>query len=155
MTTNSAHAVEVGSMPQENLQRLESLRHEGHPQCMACTHAEYRLEFELETPQVLVAHVEFTDEMTSFNHMVHGGLQSFLIDQAMTCALMGLGIYGATCELTLRYRSSVEVGLPAKIRVWVEKRYRTLYDVKAELIQNETVRTFGSARFLKQTLAVS
>lgn len=140
------------SVPGEDLICLEKLRKEGHAQCMAFLHPSLKLNFSLESPRVLIAEADFTEEMISFNGMVHGGLQAFLIDQAMTCALMGLGVFGATCELNLRYRTSVQVGVPAVIRVWIEKRYRKLYALKAELIQNEKCCTEASARFFKQIL---
>ncbi|MDF3127611.1 PaaI family thioesterase [Kiritimatiellaeota bacterium B1221] len=138
--------------PNQNLLRLETLRQRGHGHCMAYLHPVFKLNFSLESDQVLLAELDFTNEMTSFNGMVHGGLQSFLIDQAMTCALMGIGVYAATCELKLRYRASVEVGVPARIRVWVSGRYRTLYDVEAELWQAERIRTQAHARFFEQNL---
>jgi acyl-coenzyme A thioesterase PaaI-like protein len=142
------------SLSDENIIRLEELRKQGHSHCMAFMHPDLKLDFSLESPRILRARIEFTNEMTSFNGMVHGGLQSFLIDQAMTCALMGLGIYGATCDLSLRYRASVRVGSPALIRVWVESRYRTIYKLKAEILQSDTLCTEASARFLEQVLAV-
>lgn len=145
-------ATDSRSVPDEDLICLEKLRAQGHSQCMAFLHPALKLDFSLESPQVLRAQVDFTEEMTSFNGMVHGGLQAFLIDQAMTCALMGLGVYGATCELTLRYKASVRVDVPGVIRVWIDKRCRTLYDVDAELLQNEKVCTQAHAKFLKRIL---
>ncbi len=139
-------------MPAQSLRCLEALRKRGHSQCMAYLHPEFKLDFKLEDERVLTSQVTFTEKMTSFNRMVHGGLQSFLIDQAMTCALMGVGVFAATCELNLRYRSSVEVGMPVTIRVWVERRYRTIYEVEAELLQADKICTHAHAKFFEQDL---
>jgi acyl-coenzyme A thioesterase PaaI-like protein len=143
------------SLAFESVIKLSHLRQRGHERCLACTHPELKLDFTLDSPHVLRTSIDFTDAMTSFNGMVHGGLQAFVIDEAMTCALMGLGIYGATCELKLRYRASVEVGPTAHIRVWVERRYRKLYELKAELTQRGKIRTTASARFLQQALDIN
>ncbi|MGZ0656995.1 PaaI family thioesterase [Coraliomargarita sp. W4R53] len=131
---------------------MNRLRTRGHDRCLACTHPELKLDFTLDDPHTLRTSIDFTESMTSFNGMVHGGLQAFVIDEAMTCALMGLGIYGATGELKLRYRRPVEVGPTAHIRVWVERRYRRLCEVKAELTQKGEVCTAANARFMQQAL---
>ena len=132
--------------------KLSRLRTQGHDRCLACTHPELKLDFTLDDPHTLRTSIDFTDSMTSFNGMVHGGLQAFVIDEAMTCALMGLGIYGATAELKLRYRRPVEVGPTAHICVWVERRYRRLSELKAELSQKGKICTTAQARFMQQTL---
>jgi acyl-coenzyme A thioesterase PaaI-like protein len=131
---------------------MNRLRMRGHDRCLACTHPDLKLHFTLDDPQTLRTSIDFTDAMTSFNGMVHGGLQAFVIDEAMTCALMGLGIYGATSELKLRYSAPVEVGPTAHIRVWTELQYHCLYKVKAELTQSGKICTKASARFMKQAL---
>lgn len=141
------------SLDFESVIKLSRLRRRGHDRCLACTHPELKLDFTLDSPHVLRTSIDFTDAMTSFNGMVHGGLQALVIDEAMTCALMGMGIYGATCELKLRYRAAVEVGPTAHIRVWVERHYRSLYELKAELSQKGEVRTRAKARFLQQALS--
>jgi len=131
---------------------MNRLRMHGHDRCLACTHPDLKLNFTLDDPHTLRTSIDFTDAMTSFNGMVHGGLQAFVIDEAMTCALMGQGIYGATAELKLRYRRVVEVGPTAHIRVWAEQRYRRLHEVNAELTQNGKVCTTACARFMQQAL---
>jgi len=132
---------------------MNRLRMRGHDRCLACTHPELKLSFTLDDPHTLRTSIDFTDAMTSFNGMIHGGLQAFVIDEAMTCALMGKGIYGATADLKLRYRQPVEVGPTAHIRVWAEHRYRQLYEVNAELTQKGKVCTTAHARFIQQALA--
>jgi len=132
--------------------KLSRLRSRGHEHCLACTHPDLKLDFTLDDPNTLRTSIDFTDAMTSFNGRVHGGLQAFVIDEAMTCALMGQGIYGATAELKIRYRRAVEVGPTAHIRVWLERRYRKLNEVKAELTQKGEVCTTAHARFMQQAL---
>jgi acyl-coenzyme A thioesterase PaaI-like protein len=131
---------------------MNRLRSHAHNRCLACTHPDLKLNFTLDDPHTLRTSIDFTEAMTSFNGMVHGGLQALVIDEAMTCALMGMGIYGATGELKLRYRRSVEVGPTAHIRVWMDRRYHRLCEINAELTQRGKVCTTAHARFMQQAL---
>lgn len=144
--------IKAKSDPQSVI-KLSRLRRHGHERCLACTHPDLKLDFTLDGPHTLRTSIDFTDAMTSFNGMVHGGLQALVIDEAMTCALMGLGVYGATCDLKLRYRASVKVGPTAHIRVWVVRRTRQLFELNAELTQKGEVCTKASARFMQQALS--
>lgn len=131
---------------------LKRLRTLGHGGCFACTHPELRLDFALEGPEVLRAAFDFRESMTSFNGYVHGGLQALLLDQAMTCALMARGVFGATGDLNIRYRCSVVVGPSAIIRAWVEEHHHGLFYLRAELSQNEVLCAQASARFMEKRL---
>lgn len=131
---------------------LERLRKRGHDHCFACSHPEMRLDFALEGPDVLRAAFDFQESMTSFNGYVHGGLQALLVDQAMTCALMARGVFGATADLNIRYRRSLEVGPSAIVRVWVEHEYHELFYLRAELSQRDILCTQASARFMERDL---
>jgi acyl-coenzyme A thioesterase PaaI-like protein len=131
---------------------MNRLRMRGHDRCLACTHPDLKLDFTLDDPHTLRTSVDFTDAMTSFNGMVHGGLQAFVIDEALTCALMGMGIYGATCDLKLRYKASVVVGPTAHIRVKIVGQYKKLFELTAELTQKGQLCTKANARFLQQAL---
>ena len=84
--------------------------------------------------------------------MIHGGLIAFLMDEAMTCAVMAEGDYAATGELKLRYLKPVRSDPTAYIIVTVESRFRTMYTLSAKLIQGGEVRTRATARFIKQEL---
>ncbi len=135
-----------------NVIELSRLRKRGHERCLACIHPELKLHFTLDSPGVLRTSIRFKESMMSFNGMVHGGLQSFLIDEAMTCALLGQGVYAATADLKLRYKHSVRPGVIAFIRVWVSKHYRDLFHLEAEITQAGKLCTTGHARFMRQKL---
>lgn len=132
--------------------KLSRLRKVGHERCIACTHPDLKLDFTLEGPNQLRTSIDFTDAMTSFNGMVHGGLLAFVIDEAFTCALMAMGIYGATCDLQLRYRHPVRVGPTAHISVRLLEQQRKLYELEAELKQTGELCTKASARFMETEL---
>lgn len=54
--------------------QLNRLRRRAHDRCLACTHPDLKLDFTLDDPHTLRTSVDFTDAMTSFNGMIHGGL---------------------------------------------------------------------------------
>lgn len=131
---------------------LNNLRHTGHKRCIACLHPKLKLSFTLEGPDELRASIDFTDEMTSFNGMVHGGVQAFVIDEAMTCALMSKGLYGATIELNLRYKRSIRAGPTAHLHIQILSRYRSIHTLKAEIRQEGKRCTSATAKFIEQPL---
>jgi len=132
---------------------LHRLRQHGHRRCLACTHPELRLDFTLDGPRRLRSSVDFTEAMTSFNGMVHGGLIAFLIDEAFTCTLMAAGYYGATGSLQLRYRHPVQTGPTAYILVDLNDRVGPCFSLTAQLVQRNRTCTTAQARFIEKELA--
>lgn len=130
--------------------KLSRLRRLGHRKCLACTHPRLKLDFTMDGPHRLRSSIDFTEEMTSFNGMVHGGVLALLIDEAMTCALMAEGHYGATAELNLRYRRPVRVERTAYISVTVDSSYNQLYKLNAVVKQQGEICTSAEGRFIKQ-----
>jgi uncharacterized protein (TIGR00369 family) len=131
--------------------KMSQLRRAGHAHCLACTHPNLRLDFTMDGPHRLRSSIDFTKEMTSFNGMVHGGLIAFLIDEAMTCALMAEGHYGATGELNVRYHRPVRTEDTAYITVTIESGCKQLYKLRAELKQKGEICTSARARFMEQS----
>ena len=136
-------------MTRASILELSRLRRNGHQRCLACTHPQLKLDFTLDGPHRLRTSVDFNEEMTSFNGMVHGGRISLLIDEAMTCALMAEGHYGATGELKVRYHHPVSTGSTAYLSVTIDSSWGRLYKLSAELKQGGKIRTSAEARFMK------
>jgi acyl-coenzyme A thioesterase PaaI-like protein len=60
-----------------------------------------------------------------FRGVIHGGIVSTVLDEAMSKAVAAAGICALTCELRVRLRQRVEVAEELRIRGWVtEKRKR-------------------------------
>lgn len=131
--------------------KLSRLRRLGHRKCLACTHPRLKLDFTMDGPHRLRSSIDFTDDMTSFNGMVHGGVLALLVDEAMTCALMAEGHYGATAELNLRYRRPVRVEQTVYILVTVDSCCNQLYKLSAEVKQQGEICTSATGRLMKQT----
>lgn len=135
-----------------NILKMHRLRKVGHPDCLACTHPDLKLNFTMDGPHRVRTSLDFTKSMTSFNGMIHGGLLALVIDEAMTCALMAEGHYAATGDLKLRYLHPVRSGPTAHIIVTVKSRFKQLFKLSAELKQEGVLCTQAEARFMKQEL---
>jgi acyl-coenzyme A thioesterase PaaI-like protein len=62
-----------------------------------------------------------------FRGMIHGGIVSTVLDEAMSKAVAATGICALTCDLRVRLRQRIEVGEELRIRGWVvEKRKRRI-----------------------------
>lgn len=131
---------------------LNRLRKGGHRKCVACVHPELKLDFTLEGPHNLRSSIDFKKSMCSFNGMVHGGVLALVLDEAMTCALMAEGHFGATAKLDIRYIEPVRPGLTAFVHVTTELRFRELFKLSAELRQDGRQCCRATAQFMKQAL---
>ncbi len=87
-------------------------------------------------------------EHQGWDGIVHGGLVSTLLDEAMAYAAMSLGSFCATREITVRFRRPVrpEVPLRASARV-VEERGR-LIRLEADVIQEGEERATATGTFV-------
>lgn len=139
-----------------DLAQLAKLRDQHHPHCYACTHPDHHLEFELGAPETFIGRITPSNNLCSYPDIVHGGIISLLIDEAMTCCLMAHGILGMTAELTLRYQQSVELNQELEIHTRVTRCRPPLYQVNSQLKQNGEVRVTAHAKFMqKKSIAAS
>jgi len=119
-----------------DLQRLDVLRRKHHNQCCACGTPRYRLDFTCDDNQTLIAIWEPDAHVGSYPNTLHGGIQSLLIDEAMTCCLMAHDVIGVTADLRIRYRHPVTLDEPLEIRTHVTAEKHPLYQLQTEIIQN-------------------
>jgi acyl-coenzyme A thioesterase PaaI-like protein len=62
-----------------------------------------------------------------YRGVIHGGIVSTVLDEAMSKAVAAAGIRALTCELRVRLRQRIEVAEELRIRGWVvEKRKRRI-----------------------------
>jgi acyl-coenzyme A thioesterase PaaI-like protein len=62
-----------------------------------------------------------------YRGVIHGGIVSTVLDEAMSKAVAAAGIRALTCELRVRLRERVQVAEELQIRGWVvEKRKRRI-----------------------------
>jgi len=68
-----------------------------------------------------------------FRGIVHGGVVSTVLDEAMSKAVASTGIEALTAELRVRYRLPASSGAAFQIRGWIVKRTKRLIQTEATL----------------------
>jgi len=85
-----------------------------------------------------------------YRGVIHGGIVSAVLDEAMSKAVAAAGIRALTCELRVRLRQRVEVAEELRIRGWVvEKRKRRIVTEATLKDSNGLERAHAWATFLE------
>jgi acyl-coenzyme A thioesterase PaaI-like protein len=93
-------------------------------------------------------------EWEGFRGIIHGGIISTVLDEAMSKAVAAMGWQALTCELRVRFRRQVSAAESLQVRGWiVEKRKRQILTRATLRDQNGAVRAEGWAVFLVLTQA--
>lgn len=66
-----------------------------------------------------------------FQGIIHGGVVSTVLDEAMSKAVSAAGCEALTAELTIRFRQPVPSGGRFRIRGWIVKRNKRLIETEA------------------------
>lgn len=83
------------------------------------------INFEAAVAGIVSAKWRPSGEFEGFPGVIHGGIVSTILDEAMSKAVASLGRQAFTCELKVRLRRHVAAGAPLVVRGWVlEKRKR-------------------------------
>jgi len=82
-----------------------------------------------------VARTEFTpDEFhQGWAGVVHGGITTCLLDEAMSYAALFSGVKSLTARMQTRFRRPLQIGEPLVITASVTKKTRKLIEAKAEM----------------------
>ena len=74
-----------------------------------------------------------TNMCEGFRGIVHGGIVSTVLDEAMSKAVFATKCQALTCELRVRFRHHVIVGEALRIRGWVVARQKRKITAEASL----------------------
>jgi acyl-coenzyme A thioesterase PaaI-like protein len=81
--------------------------------------------------------------------VVHGGLLSTVLDEAMSHAVIAAGLRAMTAELRVRFRSPVPPGRPLSLKGWIVQRAKRLVEAEASISDAGGVEyAHGWGRFL-------
>lgn len=80
--------------------------------------------------------------------VLHGGIISTILDEAMAHAAISLVNHAVTAELSVQFLRPVMTGRELEIRAEVRERRRRILLVGAEVIQDGEVRARGEGKFL-------
>jgi len=115
---------------------LITLRAQSQDACFVCgpNHPHgLRIRYELAGDRSVTAHWIPTPEREGFRGVVHGGIISTVLDEAMAMAVAATECKALTGELKVRFRHHVETGEELRIRGWVVKRTKRLIETEATL----------------------
>lgn len=105
--------------------------------CFACSPDNARglqLEFQQSEDGAVVAEWIPEADLEGYRGIVHGGLVSTVLDEAMAKVVAATGSEALTAELHVRFRQQVRSGAPAQVRGWIESRNRRLLKTEASLM---------------------
>jgi acyl-coenzyme A thioesterase PaaI-like protein len=104
--------------------------------CFACGPDNPRglhLEFQIgETGEMTAEWVAGTD-LEGYQGIVHGGVVSTVLDEAMAKVVDASGTEALTAELRVRFRQQVRSGSPLHVRGWIESRNKRVINAEAAL----------------------
>ncbi len=140
---------------QAELARIQSQMHDN---CVVCSHSNecgLGLKFTLSEDGSVQATFNCDKVFEGYKNVLHGGIVSSLMDGAMTNCIFAHGCSAVTAELNVRFRHPVVIGKPAIVRAWIDRSSPPLYVVKAEVLQDQQVKTTATGKFMEQPAAGS
>lgn len=131
------------------------LQHRFHKGCFICRSAAAEglgVEFSVLSNGIVEGSFDCSRCYQGYDGMMHGGILSALLDGAMTQCLFARGAAGVTARLIVRFLRPVAVGIPVKVRAWICDDSPPLYVLESELVQQGTVKTRATAKFIDHDL---
>jgi acyl-coenzyme A thioesterase PaaI-like protein len=126
---------------------------EAHPYCFVCSGSNpmgLALRTEPQPDGSVRASFIGSCALEGYSGLLHGGVIAALLDGVMTNCLFAHGIRAVTAELKVRYREPVSASDEAQLRAWLENTTHGLFQLRAELTQNDVVKASAAAKFLKR-----
>lgn len=80
--------------------------------------------------------------------VLHGGVISTLLDEAMAHAALSLAGRAPTVEIAVQFLKPVMTGQPVSVRACVREQRRRVLIVEAELVQDGETRARGEGKFI-------
>jgi len=68
-----------------------------------------------------------------FHGVIHGGIVSTILDEAMAKAVIAMEIEALTAELRVRFRRLVATGQPVRVKGWISSRNKRMIHTEAAL----------------------
>jgi uncharacterized protein (TIGR00369 family) len=85
-----------------------------------------------------------------YKDIVHGGLISTILDEAMVKAALMQGLPAVTAEMTVRFRNPLMTGEKARVEATIVKTNRKIIETAAMIRKSdETVVAEGTAKLLR------
>jgi acyl-coenzyme A thioesterase PaaI-like protein len=132
------------------IEQLSKLQDIHHPNCFVCGKDGLGVNFEIEADGAIEAKVACRQIHQGYNHILHGGMVTSLLDAAMVNCLFAHGVVALTAEIKVRFRYPVAVSQPAVVRAKIIDCSKILYNMTATLIQCNTIMAKANGKFIKK-----
>ncbi len=76
-------------------------------------------------------------ELEGFQGIVHGGIVSTVLDEAMAKAVAESGVKAVTAELRVRFRQQVASGIMVRVRGWIDSQDKRMTKAEAVLTSSD------------------
>ena len=129
------------------------IRTKVHTNCVVCSPSNARglkLEFHLLVDGSVSAYFNCGRQYESYAGILHGGVLSMILDDAMTNCLFAHECVATTGDLRVRFRYPVATDQRATVRAWITRSSPPIYELKAEIVQNDQVKTIATGKFMEQ-----
>lgn len=95
-------------------------------------------------------HASFTPLLVhqGYEHVVHGGIISTLLDEAMAWAVAAAGFWAVTGEMQVRFRRPLHVGEPVTLHGAVTDRRTRAISASGQVVRDADGQTIASATAL-------
>lgn len=108
-----------------------------------------KLQFRLEEAGRVVSEWRPSADWEGFQGIIHGGVVTTVLDEAMSKAVASTGVPGLTCHLEVRLRKSVAPGDDLTVRAWVVETRKRRVRVEAVIQDGQGAeKAHGWATFL-------
>lgn len=129
---------------------LPSLALQEHPGCVVCGPANphgLRVRFEVLPDGSTQGHFACDKAYEGYSGVLHGGIQSALLDGAMLHCLFARGCPAVTMDLSIQFRHPVQTGVPVLVRAQLLEQAGELYMLAGDIQQLGQIRTKARGRF--------
>ena len=129
------------------------IRTRTHTNCVACSPSNPRglkLDFHLLTDGSVSADFNCGSQYQGYAGILHGGVITMILDEAMTNCLFAHKCVAITGDLRVRFRHPVAAEQQATVRAWITRSSPPFYELKAEIIRNDKVKTIATGKFMEQ-----
>lgn len=142
-------------MPENSLKPVKAVSsHAGCLLCGNCNPMSMHLQFVSDENMAVHADFRAHDLLQGYQGIVHGGVTCALLDSAMTHCLFNLSIEALTGEIKVKFVKPVPCRAQLQLKAWLEKSYRPLYILKAELHCDECLLASAEAKFMQAPIGL-
>lgn len=127
--------------------------HNGHRGCLLCGQGNplsLKIEFQADGNGMVSAKLQSHPGLQGYSGMIHGGVISALLDEAMTHCLFHQDVRAVTGDLRVRFLWSIPCHSVLDLKAWVISARPPLYCLRAELLETGRVAAWAEAKFMQK-----